>query len=387
MAGDAAVEARRIQQENSAYTLKSGDFRLLANAGLGVDWSDNVNLSKNGAGDDVILRPTLGLAASYPLTQRNLLLLNVTFGYNKYFNHDELSTWYVQSGSEVSFDVYVKDFWINLHDRFSYIQDSAREAAIANTGSYGNFQNTAGLLGTWDLQDVTLSLGYDHQNYITTSGQFDYTDHASEMVVTRAGLRVHPRLTVGVEGTVSFTAYDQRILNDNTGYSAGVYGEWRPGPYLSVEPKFGYTFYDFRQTSLVVPAKDLNAWYADLTLRHDATEYLSYTLSLGHELRLGIQSDAIDDWYVRPGITWKVLKRVSVQTGLFYEHGKQSGGRVAGFVEDNYDWYGGNIGLNYSLLKNLSASLNYRVTLRSSNVASRDYTQNMIGLQVSYSPR
>jgi hypothetical protein len=387
MTGVAAAEARRLQQENAAYTVKSGDLRLLANCALSLDWNDNVYLSKQNQQDDFILRPRVGLNASYPLTQRNLLQLNVTFGYDKYLNHNGLSTWYLQSGSELSFDVYIKEFLINLHDRFSYTQDSAQEAAVANTGSYGTFQNTAGVLGTWDLQDLTPSLGYDHQTYLSTSSQFDYTDHSTEMVVARTGLKVHPQATVGVEGTFSSTAYDQQVLNDNTGYSVGVFGEWRPGAYFSLQPRFGYIFCDFQQTSRVTSAEDVDGWYGDLTIRHDATKHLSYSLSAGHEVRLGLEADAIKDWYVRSSITWKMLERVSVLTGLFYEHGKQTGGNVPGFTEDNYDWYGGNIALTYSLLKNILIGLNYRLTMRSSNVASQEYTQNMVGIEVSYSPR
>jgi hypothetical protein len=369
------------------YTVKSGDFRLLGSASVEGDWNDNVYLSKDNQQDDFILRPLIGLNASYPVTQHNLLQLDVTFGYSKYFNHNDLSTWYLQSGSALSFDIYVKDFWINLHDYFSFVQDSSREAAVANTGTYGNFLNTAGISGTWDLEDVTLSLGYDHQNYLATTSQYEYLDHASEMIVPRAGLKVHPQLTVGVEGSASFTTYDQKILNDNVGYSAGVYGDYRPGHYFSLQPRFGYTIYDFQQTSTAIKAQDLDTWYVDLTISHQATEFMSYNLSAGHELRLGIQSDAIQDWYVRPNITWNVLKHLSIQTGLFYEHGKEGTARLTGVTEDNYDWIGGNISLGYAFLRNAQVSLNYRVTFRSSNDTTREYTQNQVGLQLSYIPR
>ena len=74
-------------------------------------------------------------------------------------------------------------------------------------------------------------------------------------------MKVHPKLTLGVEGTVSLTSYDQKVLNNNTGYSGGVYGDWRPGSFLSVHPRFGYSVYDFQQTSLFVKASNENSWY------------------------------------------------------------------------------------------------------------------------------
>src|ERR1019366_4441712 len=132
---------------------------------LGIDWNDNINLVRTNALQDYIVRPTLGLGMSYPLTQHNLLRFDVTFGYQDYLEHSQYSTWYIQSGSALSFDIFIKDFRINLHDRFSYVQESSQQAAVANTGTYGTSQNTLGFNATWDLEDVTLNLGYDHQNY------------------------------------------------------------------------------------------------------------------------------------------------------------------------------------------------------------------------------
>ena len=260
--------------------------------------------------------------------------------------------------------VYVKDFWINFHDRFQYSQDSAQEAAVAGTGSYGTFQNTAGLSGTWDLEDVTLTLGYDHQNTMSLSDQFNNINNASELFVARTGLRIHPKLTVGVEGTASFTTYDQTVLNDNKEYSAGIYGDWRPGSYFSVQPRLGYTIFDSSQTSSSVQGGNLTSWYADLTLAHQATDFLSYSLSAGHEIRLGIQSDAIEDSYIRPNINWDVIKDVTLQTSLFYEHGAEGGGQQASLLEKDYDWYGGGLSVSYSPMKKVRISLNYRFNLQ-----------------------
>jgi hypothetical protein len=387
LAGEAAAESKRLQMENLPYTIKTGDFRLLLSPSLEGDWNSNVYLSKDNPQDDYILRPALTLDASYPISQRNLLQLNVTAGYNKYFNHNDLSQWFVTSGSALSFDFYTGDFAFNVHDRFSYTQDSATEAAVANTGTYGTWQNIAGLSGTWDLQDVTLTLGYDHLNFSSTTSAYDYTSHASEMLVSRAGLNLNPTITAGLEGTASFTSYYQKVLNNNINYSGGIYGAWKPGTSFTASPRFGYTVYDFQQTSYTVKAENQNAWYADLTVNHAPTATISYSFSFGHELRLGIQSDLIEDTYVRPAATWKILKDVSLQASAFYEHGSDKGAPVPGAVAETYDWYGGELSISYSPVKRVNLSLNYRLTLRSSDVPSREYTQNQVGLLVTYRPQ
>jgi len=124
-----------------------------------------------------------------------------------------------------------------------------------------------------------------------------------------------------------------------------------------------------------------------LTLAHQATDFLSYTLSVGHEVLPGVESDAIQDTYVRPAITWKMTKKITLQTSGFYEHGNESAGQQASWLENNYNYYGGALSLSFSPMKRVSIGLNYRLTLRSSNVASGEYAQNQVGLQISYIPQ
>lgn len=393
MAGEKASEARRLRPDSMPFTYKAGEFRMLVTPSVGLDFNDNIDAVESNPESDFILRPLLSFDVNYPITQRNLLNLNVGFGYDYYFDHDDLSTWRLQSGSGLSFDMSAGDFLINLHDRFSYSQDSAQNSAVSGTSEFGNINNTAGILVTWDLQDVTPSLGYDHANVISPSSDFESQDRSTENVVGRVGFKIHPKVTAGVEATAAFTTYDQQVLNDNQSYSAGAYGDWQPGSALHVQPRVGYTIFHFDQTSEqtfgistaeAIETSDVNSWYFDLTVRHDITEIISYSASAGHEIRLGVESDANEVWYVRPDITWRVFKVTTLNTGFFYEHGKQGVGNESGNLKENYDWYGGSIGLGRPITDRLHLSLNYRLTFRSSDTASREYTQNLVGLQLTY---
>jgi hypothetical protein len=93
----------------------------------------------------------------------------------------------------------------------------------------------------------------------------------------------------------------------------------------------------------------------------------------------------IDAWYARPSASWNVLKNVDIQTSIFYEHGSQTGGKLGSFPGEVYDWYGAGLGLSYLATKKLRMSLNYRLTLRASDLISRDYAQNLVGLLCTYS--
>src|SRR5581483_6800411 len=384
LAGEAAAESQRIQEESLPYTFKSGDFRLLVEPMLDLRWNDNVNLTKDNPEDDYILRPTVEFDANYPLTDRNLFRLNVTCGYNYYVNHSSLSRPYLATGSQLAFDFFVKDWRFNLHDSFSYTQDSASEPAVSGTGNYGTFQNTAGVSGNWNWGDVTSTLSYDHQNTLATSSQFNNINNASELFVGRAGLRVRRWATIGVEGTGTLLSYERNALNDSTGWSAGVYVELTPDSYFSVKPRFGYTVNDYHQTSQFTQASDQSSWYGDLTVSHKATRFLAYSLSAGHELRPGIESDAIEDSYVRPSLSWSVIKGVTIGTSFSYERGSQAGGQLATTFGQNYDYYNAGFDVSFSPLKSLKVGLYYRWTMRSSEVASGDYNQNVAGVTFNY---
>lgn len=384
LGNSAALEQRARELEDLPYTVKYGDFKLLVTPSLGFQWNDNINLSRDQALSDYIVSPELQLDGSYPLNSRNLLQFSIGVGYDKYIEHDAFSGVRLNSGSQLSLDLYIKDFLINLHDRFQYTLDTAGQPDVANTGFYGGLNNTAGLSGTWDLEDAILTLGYDHINFVSASSQFDYTTSTTEMISTQAGIRFKPALTAGAEGSVSFTDYVQPVLNNNTGYNVGLYADWRPGSYLYVKPRGGYTLYDFAQTSRVIEAMNEHAWYADLELTYSPNVAWRYSMSAGHELRPGVEADTVEAWYVRPRVDWEFIKHWSLGAFFSYENGKQGNSNVPGVTAEHYEWSGIGLGLAHNLTSKLALGLNYRLTIRSSDFALREYTQNLVGLGLTY---
>jgi hypothetical protein len=418
LAGDNAAAARNQQMQGSQsqdYTFKNGDFRLLVTPSLDLQWIDNINLSQTNVMADFIVMPAVEIAASYPWSQRNLLYLDVTAGYDWYLMHPQYSTFDLNSssGTGLSCDFAIKDFTINLHDRVGYSQGvgqygsgptagsaltantanayaaSTANGAVANTATYGTFQNTAGLSGIWDLNQATLSLGYDHQNVLATSGGFDEDTHSSELLFVRAGFQVHPKVTAGLESTANYTTYEQAVLNDNDAYTIGPYVTYRPDAFLGITVRGGYTINEFQNTSTVIQTASQNSWYAGLSITHQPTMAVSYSLDAGREIQPGIQSDLLEDWYVRPNVTWQIIKGLNLVTFLFFEHGDQGVGSVGslpGNANGTFDWYGGGFSLQHALTSWLVVGLTYRLTLRSSGTPNDSYTQNLVGIQLTYHP-
>ena len=86
---------------------------------------------------------------------------------------------------------------------------------------------------------------------------------------------------------------------------------------------------------------------------------------------------------ITPGSVESSILFLSFGTTLFYEHGNQGQLVNSGHTPETYDWYGGGLNLSHPITKKLNLSLNYRLTFRSSD-ANRDYTQNLVGLMLTY---
>jgi hypothetical protein len=406
LALQALAETNVVNLETIPYTVKSGDFRLLVTPSVGVQWNDNINLSSSNPQQDYIVTPMVRLDANYPITQFNLLRLDVGVGYAEYLEHSQYSAWQVNSGSRLSFDTYIKDFLINLHDRASYSQDPAAQAGVAETANYAIANNVVGVTGAWTPKDMNVSLGYDHENIISPTPQFQLDNSSSELFDGRAGWRFLPTASAGIEGTYTIMSYNQAILNNNTAYTAGVYGEWRPDTYFLATARGGYTIFQFQQTSessetieltptptgspiFVLTGKrvqtsDLNSWYADLTLTHAVTRALSYSLSAGHEIQQGFLSDTVEDSYLRVSAMWNIIKNLDLKSTFSYEHGQEGVGNVAGNLTDKFDWYTGGVDLSRQLTSKLRLSLTSRVTCQSSSSTFFRYTQATVGMQLAY---
>jgi hypothetical protein len=390
LAGEASAQSLHLQLESIPYNLKVSDLRLLATPSLTASWNDNINASQIHREEDFILTPLLQMTGSYPLTQYNLFSLNVGVGYDKYVEHNQHSALRLTSDTGFLFDVLVKDFHINFHDRISYVRDSTQNPALsgstAGSADFGTVQNLVGLSLWWDLGDVILMTGYDHENIISGTQQFNSLNRSSELVIARAGFKWNPAITTGIETSGAFSQYDQMVFNDNDSYSAGLYADWQPSEYLRIEPRAGYAITKFQNTSRFLRTSDLNSFYVDLKITRRVTDAFNYSVDAGHEVSPGIQSDAVEYWFVRPNLSLNVIKNLSLSPFIDYEHGTQGEGNVAGNLSETYDYLGAGLSASYPLMKKFRLSLNYRLTLRASSLVNGGYSQNVVGLQFAYQP-
>jgi hypothetical protein len=204
-------------------------------------------------------------------------------------------------------------------------------------------------------------------------------------------------MTVGVEGTFVNTYYDQNVLNDSKNYSVGLFLETQLTSYLKFRVAGGYQEIDFDNTGLVNDSHDLSDYYANLLISHRVNSVLSQNLAIGHESQLGVNSNYVRLNYVRHTANWNIFYHTLLSTELFYEDAEDSGGLgfftvpVPGipnfnpFVAEHIHRYGGALSLGYQLTPHVTLGFRYQYTQKDSDQPLRDYRQNRVSLDGTYS--
>jgi hypothetical protein len=414
LAGEASAEARRQSIDQIPYNLQLGPMKLRFSATLGFEYNDNVNLAEDASAflpgpfgpvlvtteqqSDFIIRPQINMNALWPITQLNTLRLDVGIGYAFYMDHSNYNTngVLVNPGSQLAFDIFVGDFRINIHDRFSLEQDPVSEIGLSNVADYGRFQNTAGVSVLWDLNAAVVTLGYDHYNFVSTTDVFDYLDRNADMVNGSIAFTPTATMSIGLEGAYVNTYYDQNVLNDSQTLSGGAFFETQITPNLRLRVAGGYQQIDFDNNGLILDPNDLEDYYANGLLSHRVNSVLTHSLSAGHESQLGVNSNYITLNYVRHTANWNILYHTLLSTELFYEDAEESGtGSIIlvgpgiplfnPFGSEHIHRYGGALTLGYQLTQHVTLGFRYQYIQKDSDQPLRDYSQNRVSLDGTYS--
>jgi len=405
LAGEASAEARRQEVDRIPYNLLAGPIRFRLSATVGVEYNDNVNFAEVDTQQDFIFRPLVNLNALWPVTQLNTLRLDIGLGYAFYADHSEYNTngILLTPNSQLSFDVFVGDFRINFHDRFSLEQDPVGEPALSNVADYGRFQNTIGVSVLWDLNKAVATFGYDHYTFIATNDDFSYLDRNAEQLMASLSVAATSTTGVGLESSYVFSRYTEDLLNDSNTFSIGAFVETQLSNYVKLRLAGGYQTISFDSEQVVLgpfpdgflpggenfvvfdDKQDLNDYYVNLLISHRINAAITHRLALGHESQLGVNSNYITLNYIRHTATWNIINRTLLSTELFYEDAEESGGFLNDGEGEHLHRYGGAITLGYQLTPHVTLGARYQYTQKDSDVELRDYRQNRVSMDATYS--
>ena len=405
LAGEAAAEARRQSIDRIPYNLLMGPVRFRFSATAGFEYNDNINIAQENELDDVIFRPQLNFNAVWPITQLNTLRFDIGVGYAFYLSNSEYNTngILLAPGSQLSFDVFVGNFRINFHDRFSLEQDPIGEPGLSGVVDYGRFQNTAGVSVLWDLNKAVATFGYDHYTFIATNDDFEYLDRNADAFMASLSVALSSTTGVGVESAYVFNRYDEDLLNDSNTFSVGGFVETQVTNYVKVRVAGGYQRISFDEDNVrlgpfppgFLPGGDtflefqdqgdLDDYYVNLLISHRVNASFTHRLSAGREAQLGVNSNYIRLNYVRHTATWNIINRTLLSTEFFFEDAEESGGFLNLGQGEDLNRYGGAVSVGYQLTRSVTLGARYQYTQKDSNVPLRDYRQNRVSLDGTYS--
>lgn len=383
LAGQAALDAKKRQVAAGWGDIRWGPLNLDLSSNLRFEALDNVRYSADDPQADLIVAPGLNVRSLWPLSQRNMLTLGLGAGYNFYVSHPDLDYLYITPDSNLSFDIYAGDFVINFHDRFHYTKDVATEPSLSGRGSYGRFDNNLGVLVNWDLNKALVAFNYDYRTYVTTDSLTAYTDHNAHLFSLRSAWLITRTTPLGVELGYGTTSYEQQLLNDSVQYSAGAYFAMPSGQFSSLRLAAGYVLQEPTTQSNTNAAanRSRDAIYAELSLAHQLSRHVNYTLSAGQQMQAGIYAQTLKTLYARARVGWNVIRGYTLVTDFSYEDGEEAGY----YALEEFTRYTAGAGVNKRLSPKLTTSLNYTFMHRDSSMRGRNYSQNRLVLSASYS--
>ena len=409
IAGEEAAESQRKETANLAYNLKLGALKLRFASDLTVEASDNVNRLETKRTADLSLRPAFDVTAMLPVTDRHTFVFTVGVGYAKYLRSKNLDHIFITPNSTLSYDMYAGDFLINLHSRFTYTEEDYQQFEISRTAEAtvagnGYFKNLSGAKVTWDLGKFQFVLGLDHEFYQATKTNFEYQNHSSELVAFSGAMQLNPTTYAGFQMGGGLTAYDRKptftnvtvitstatnitvvplgtFLANQVFYNFGPVFICRPTKHLKAVIYAGYTIYSSDGVSSFSAGKggSTSAFYADFKLDHELNHVLTYSVNLGRQIRLGVNSDTTDIIYTTLDLNWNLLRKVTLHTPIRYQH--ETFGSTLSTESDTYQT---GLGAGYRLTESTYLNAHYNFTYVSSSVVGGSYYQNQLVLDLRY---
>ena len=388
---DAVAFAKQSDQAFEKDWLTAGPVSFALGASFSVQYNDNFNASGFNPLADEILTPGLDLKAAWQVTKTSRLTFGVGVSYAKYLHNSKYDQFRISPLSDVTFDIQGGDFVYSFFDKFSYSPPVTSVAALSGVSTYSVLENSIGARVTWSPDKRVLQFGYTHSDTLspgsapTEADNFDYLDGSSENAYLRAGYRFFPKTQVGLEVSGSLGNRKAETQSDVSSISTGPYLEWQVRDSININARGGFVHSWFSPTQARPESLELDSYYSNLTLSHRLTDFVSHSLSGGHQIDPGVNagSDYVESSSVRYNITWRFRPNTSLGGNASYVIGNQPGIGTGSRTED-FDQFGYGLNLSHNFTTRLSGSLGYTLYVRESNLPDRGYRQNLATLSFRY---
>lgn len=373
-------ERSRAAEETQPYNLKLGPINIRADASLNTSFNDNINLSKNGREADMVTDPFVGMHALWQLTDTNFINFNMGLGYEFYTIHSQNDNFTIAPDSQLLFNMLVGDTKITLHDDFSYQQNPLLVGQLSNSSRFPVLTNDAGVGLSWDLNDISVSLDYDHTNEWVFASIYNYLNYEKDSLSPEFTFKLNQTIDTGLSITLSDMRYDQNIQNDNTTIMAGPFVKAQFSDSLSVNAQAGYIVTTYSHGGLNGDSENINSFYGSLGVNHKINDATTESFTGGRDFLPGLSSNFTQRTYANYTIGWQATSYVNFASNLSWENLDDSNASLRE-VSNRYQ-----IGLNldYAVTSHANLTLGYQYILKDSDVSTLSFYQNLVTVGLRY---
>ena len=363
---------------------------------VGVNYTDNVNLSPANKVSDLSFTQGLSLNSTWVISQLNRLqlVLGAHLTENFYGDGRSQTNLAIDPNSLVEFKFQIGDFQVRLYDQFSYVQDPTTDPTATNTSSLNNLTNTIGAEVNDDLNIAILSLKadytYNNESGTNTQGQSSGSTtgtRGSLRVATGLQFRMSPTILYGfnIEATRSSGADDPNVNSLNIGpFIRGKLTE-----NLEVDLDGGITLVDSKPA--VKPG-----YFFSAAARYALNRHWQFILSGSHELIFTVGTQLTEQNLLKIGTQLALTRTITLTAAPYVNWGTvetaATGSSIFNSVPPGpYTLFGFEAGLAWTPRKRWTTSLIYDYTRRESSsssvpgAVSDNYIQNLITISIGYS--
>jgi hypothetical protein len=367
-------EKSQASEVTQPYNLQLGPVSLRAEADISTSLNDNINLARNGRSADFITNPSVGIHGLWQVTESNALTLDIGVGYEFYAIHSQDDNFTIAPDSLLSFNMSVGETQINLHNKFSYQQDPLLVGQLSNSSRFPVFMNDAGIKLSWDLNDLTPSVGYDHINQLVFEKTYSYLDYQEDSISPQISLKLNPTISAGLSSTFSSTRYDEDVENNNISIMSGPFVNAQITDNFSVNAQVGYISTIYATGGSNGDTEDINSFYGSVGVSHRLNQAITESLTAGRDYLPGLTSNFTERLYANYVISWQAQKFLNLSANLSVENLKDSSATIS----ENSNQFQGGLNLDYTLSTQATIKLSYQYTLKDSNISDLSFYQNLI---------
>ena len=390
-----AVDQSAVEEK---YNFRLGLVDFIVAAGVGVEFNDNITLASSDEISDIIIRPEFNIDGVLRVSELNTLRFGLGLGYAKYIDNSQFDSdsiivsptsalvWSVKSGN-VTFTV---------RERLSYQEDSFALTTASNVATFKRWENQAGFEIDWDATEYArVSVGFDRFDLWAKDDTFSSQDRSINTVFLRPSVDVNPRVTVGLNGSVSWITYKQDIQADGKTLLVGPFMQVKVSEATDFYAEVGWQKANFdggtiqqQETrdangAIVLPeirdTEDSQQMYFKTQITNRPSEHFRHTFTASRTAESGLGSNFYDLYHFEYSADWLIRENTSITPTAFYEMYETSGNQP-----EDATRLGFALGIHHMLSNSLTIGLDYRFLTKDSNLPNSDFKQNLGMFSVYY---